>query len=161
MKKAFISIYVLLILLLFGLTITFIYKENETNFDTSQALYNKKLSMYEAESLLNILIEEGNVKTNINDDKILKSFAHKSELEIYRGDSKIEVNKVKDAKVLSITAQYKGSISQAILTYGEDENTKAKISYKRVYWDCQKNIYGIMIIEIYKINWRKNESISN
>lgn len=133
MKKAFISIYVLLILLLFGLTITFIYKENETNFDTSQALYNKKLSMYEAESLLNILIEEGNVKTNINDDKILKSFAHKSELEIYRGDSKIEVNKVKDAKVLSITAQYKGSISQAILTYGEDENTKAKISYKRVY----------------------------
>lgn len=161
MKKAFISIYVLLILLVFGLTITFIYKENDTNFDTSQALYNKKIALYEAESLLNILIEEGNVKTNINDDKILKSFAHKSELEIYRGDSKIEVNKVKDAKVLSITAQYKGSISQAILTYGEDENTKAKISYKRVYWDCQKNIYGIMIIEIYKINWRKNESISN
>ena len=133
MKKAFISIYVLLILLVFGLTITFIYKENDTNFDTSQALYNKKIALYEAESLLNILIEEGNVKTNINDDKILKSFAHKSELEIYRGDSKIEVNKVKDAKVLSITAQYKGSISQAILTYGEDENTKAKISYKRVY----------------------------
>ena len=151
----------MLILLVFGLTITFIYKENDTNFDTSQALYNKKIALYEAESLLNILIEEGNVKTNINDDKILKSFAHKSELEIYRGDSKIEVNKVKDAKVLSITAQYKGSISQAILTYGEDENTKAKISYKRVYWDCQKNIYGIMIIEIYKINWRKNESISN
>lgn len=133
MKKAFISIYVLLILLLFGLTITFIYKENETNFDTSQALYNKKLSMYEAESLLNILIEEGSVKTNLNDNKIIKSFVHKSDFKIYRGDSKIEVNKVKDAKVLSITAQYKGTMSQAILTYGEDENTKAKISYKRVY----------------------------
>lgn len=133
MKKAFISIYVLLILLLFGLTITFIYKENETNFDTSQALYNKKIAMYEAESLLNILIEEGSVKTNLNDNKIIKAFKHKSDFEIYRGDSNIEVNKVKDAKVLSITAQYKGTMSQAILTYGEDENTKAKISYKRVY----------------------------
>lgn len=133
MKKAFISIYVLLILLVFGLTITFIYKENEMNFDTSQALYNKKLSMYEAESLLNILIEEDSVKTNLNDNKIIKAFDHKSDFEIYRGDSNIEVNKVKDAKVLSITAQYKGTMSQAILTYGEDENTKAKISYKRVY----------------------------
>ncbi|WP_311480647.1 hypothetical protein [uncultured Anaerococcus sp.] len=133
MKKAFISIYVLLILLVFGLTITFIYKENDTNFDTSQALYNKKIAMYEAESLLNILIEEGHVKTNLNDNKIIKAFYHKSDFEIYRGDSNIEVNKVKDAKVLSITAQYKGTMSQAILTYGEDENTKAKISYKRVY----------------------------
>ena len=148
MKKAFISIYVLLILLVFGLTITFIYKENDTNFDTSQALYNKKIAMYEAESLLNILIEEGSIKTNLNDNKIIKSFVHKSDFKIYRGDSNIEVNKVKDAKVLSITAQYKGTMSQAILTYGEDESTKAKISYKRVYWDCQKNIYGIMIIEI-------------
>lgn len=133
MKKAFISIYVLLILLVFGLTITFIYKENDTNFDTSQALYNKKIAMYEAESLLNILIEEDCIKTNLNDNKFIKAFNHKSVFEIHRGDSNIELNKVKNAKVLSITAKYEGSISQAILTYGEDENTKAKISYKRVY----------------------------
>ncbi len=133
MKKAFISIYVLLILLVFGLTITFIYKENDTNFDTSQALYNKKIAMYEAESLLNILIEEDCIKTNLNDNKFIKAFNHKSVFEIHRGDSNIELNKVKNAKVLSITAKYEGSFSQAILTYGEDENTKAKISYKRVY----------------------------
>lgn len=103
------------------------------NFDTSQALYNKKLSMYEAESLLNILLEEASVKTNQNDNKIIKSFVHKSDFEIYRGDSNIEFNKVKDAKVLSITAQYKGTMSQAILTYGEDENKKVKILHKRIY----------------------------
>lgn len=133
MKKAFISIYVLLILLLFGLTITFIYKENETNFDTSQALYNKKLSMYEAESLLNILIEEASVKTNLNDNKIIKAFEHKSDFKIDRGDSKIELNEEKNAKVLSITAKYQGSISQAILKYKEDEKKELKILYKKIY----------------------------
>ena len=133
MKKAFISIYVLLILLLFGLTITFIYKENEMNFDTSQALYNKKLSMYEAESLLNILIEEDSVKTNLNDNKIIKSFVHKSDFEIYRGHSNIELNEEKNAKVLSITAKYEGSISQAILKYKEDEKKELKILYKKIY----------------------------
>ena len=148
MKKAFISIYVLLILLVFGLTITFIYKENDTNFDTSQALYNKKIAMYEAESLLNIIIEEGSIKTNLNDNKIIKSFVHKSDFEIYRGDSNIELNEKKNAKVLSITTKYEGSISQAILKYKEDEKKELKILYKKIYWDCQKNIYGIMIIEI-------------
>ena len=133
MKKAFISIYVLLILLVFGLTITFIYKENEMNFDTSQALYNKKLSMYEAESLLNILIEEGSVKTNLNDNKIIKAFEHKSDFKIHRGDSNIELNEEKNAKVLSITAKYEGSISQAILKYKEDEKKELKILYKKIY----------------------------
>lgn len=133
MKKAFISIYVLLILLVFGLTITFIYKENETNFDSSQVLYNKKIAMYEAESLLNILIEEGHVKTNLNDNKIIKAFEHKSDFKIDRGDSKIELNEEKNAKVLSITAKYQGSISQAILKYKEDEKKELKILYKKIY----------------------------
>ena len=133
MKKGFVSIYVLLILLAFGLTISFIYKENETNFDTSQALYNKKIAMYEAESLLNILIEEGHVKTNLNDNKIIKAFEHKSDFKIDRGDSKIELNEEKNAKVLSITAKYQGSISQAILKYKEDEKKELKILYKKIY----------------------------
>ncbi len=148
MKKAFISIYVLLILLVFGLTITFIYKENETNFDSSQALYNKKIAMYEAESFLNILVAEKNIDPSINNYDILKKFGHKSEIKINKGQSDAKNNEGKDTKVIAITAKYKGSIGQAILKYKEDENKKIQIEYKNVYWDCQKNIYGIMIIEI-------------
>ena len=46
MKKAFISIYVLLILLVCGLTISFIYKENETNYDVVESMYDKKPVSY-------------------------------------------------------------------------------------------------------------------
>lgn len=133
MKKAFISIYVLLILLVFGLTITFIYKENETNFDTSQALYNKKVAMYEAESFLNILIGEDSVKLPTNDYNLLRAFDHKSEIEITRGNSEAKINEGKNVKVLSVTAKYQGTRSWAIASYKEDENKKAKILYKRVY----------------------------
>lgn len=114
MKKAFISIYVLLILLVFGITISFVHKENETNFDTSQALYNKKISMYEAESFLNILIGEEKLVTETNDMELLGAFDHKSELKIYRGDSQAAVNEGKSAKVITIKAKYKDTVSKAV-----------------------------------------------
>ena len=133
MKKAFISIYALLILLVFGLTITFIYKENETNFDTSQALYNKKIAMYEAESFLNILIGEDSMKLPTNDYNLLRAFDHKSEIVISRGDPEAKIHEDKDTKSLSVKAIYKGSRAWAILTYEEDENKKVKILYKRIY----------------------------
>lgn len=133
MKKAFISIYALLILLVFGLTITFIYKENETNFDTSQALYNKKIAMYEAESFLNILIGEDSVKLPANDYNLLRAFDYKSEIVITRGDPEAKIHEGEDTKSLSVKAIYKGSRAWAILTYEEDENKKVKILYKRIY----------------------------
>lgn len=133
MKKAFISIYVLIILLVFGLTITFIYKENETNFDTSQALYNKKIAMYEAESFLNILVAEKNIDPSLNNYDILRKFGHQSEIEINKGESDVKNNEGKDTKVIAITAKFKGSIGQAILTYKEDQNKKIQIQYKRVF----------------------------
>lgn len=133
MKKAFISIYVLLILLVFGLTITFIYKENETNFDSSQALYNKKVAMYEAESMLNILLAEKNINPSLNDYDLLKALNHKSSFEITRDNSKAKIHEGKNVKVLSVTAKYQGTRSWAIASYKEDKNKKAKILYKRVY----------------------------
>lgn len=133
MKKAFISIYVLLILLVFGLTITFIYKENETNFDSSQALYNKKVAMYEAESMLNILLAEKNINPSLNDNDLLRAFDHKSSFVITMGNSKAKIHKGNNVKVLSVNAGYQGTRSWAIASYKEDENKKAKILYKRVY----------------------------
>ena len=133
MKKAFISIYVLLILLVFGLTITFLYKENETNFDTSQALSNKKITMYEAESMLKIFIAAKNINPSLDDYNLLSAFDHKSSFEITRNNSEVKIHKGNNVKVLSVTAKYQGTRSWAIASYKEDENKKIKILYKRVY----------------------------
>lgn len=133
MKKAFVSIYVLLILLVFGLTITFIYKENDTNYDISESLYNKKIALYEAESVLNMIIEEKNNGNEIQSGDILRHFNHKSEIEIYNGIPNNGVEEAKGAKAINVRAKYKGTESHAILTYKVDENNKIKIVYKRVY----------------------------
>lgn len=133
MKKAFVSIYVLLILLVFGLTITFIYKENDTNYDISESLYNKKIALFEAESVLNMIIEEKNNGNEIQSGDILRHFNHKSEIEIFYGTPDKGDKKVEGENVINVSALYQGARSNAILTYEKDENDKIKIIYKRVY----------------------------
>ena len=133
MKKAFVSIYVLLILLVFGLTITFIYKENDTNYDISESLYNKKIALYEAESVLNMIVAEKNNGNEIQSEDILMHFDHKSKIEIYPGVASNGVKEAEGAKVINVSALYNGTRSNAILTFKEGENKKIKIVYKRVY----------------------------
>ena len=133
MKKAFVSIYVLLILLVFGLTVTFIYKENDTNYDISESLYNKKIALFEAESVLNMIIEEQNAGNEVSTQDILKNFDHKSKIEIFNGMPDNEVKEAEGEKIINVSALYQGARSNAILTYEKDENDKIKIIYKRVY----------------------------
>ena len=151
MKKAFVSIYVLLILLVFGLTITFIYKENDTNYDISESLYNKKIALFEAESVLNMIIEEKNNGNEIQSGDILRNFEHKSKIEIFygthdKGGKEAEGEKVikeaegekvikeaEEENVINVSALYQGARSNAILNYEKGENDKIKIIYKRVY----------------------------
>src|SRR5699024_3309793 len=133
MKKAFISIYVLLLLLVFVLTISFVNKENDTSFDLSRGLYNKKLALYEAESVLNIIVGEKNAGSKLSNQEILATFDHASEIEISTGDTENNVAEAQGAKGMHVSAKYKGTESHAILTYKVDENNKIKIVYKRVY----------------------------
>lgn len=133
MKKAFVSIYVLLILLVFGLTITFIYKENDTNYDISESLHNKKIALFEAESVLNMIVEERNAGNEVSTQDILKNFVHLSEIDISNGTPENGVKEAEGAKSINVRAKYKGTESHAILTYKEDKNKKIEIVYKRVY----------------------------
>ena len=145
MKKAFISVYVLLILLALSLTINFIYRENEGNFENSLDLYNKKVSMFEAESLLNIIIgeidgnedewigkEDGQIKID-KLDQLEASFYSKSSFRIDITSDQKKVKEAKDASGISIMAYYKDTISYAIMAYKLDENKNLKIIYKKVY----------------------------
>lgn len=133
MKKAFVSIYVLLILLVFGLTVTFIYKENDTNYDISESLYNKKIALFEAESVLNMIIEERNAGNEVSTQDILRNFNHESEIKITNGTLENAIKEAEGAKSINVRADYKGTESHAILTYKEDKNKKIEIVYKRVY----------------------------
>lgn len=137
-KNGFISLYVLLILLVFALTITFIYKENESNFDNAESLYNKKVAMFEAESLLNMIIEEnrgenesGIVNKNYYD--LINSFDSLSELKVSHDNTENKVKEAQDAKTLNVSAVYKDTKSFATLVYKIDENKKLVIIYKKVY----------------------------
>lgn len=133
MKKAFISIYVLLILLVCGLTISFIYKENETNYDVVESMYDKKQAMYEAESFLNIIIEEKTLDDKLNIDDLVESLKPKSEIKVRIENVENLVEEAKGAKVLIVTSLYKNVTAKAIIAYKLNEANRIKIIYKKVY----------------------------
>ena len=133
MKKAFISIYVLLILLVCGLTISFIYKENETNYDVALSMYDKQQARYEAPSFLNLIIEAKTLDDKLNIDDLLASLKPKSEIRARIKEAKNLVKEAKGAKELIVTSFYKNVTAKAIIAYKLDEANKIKIIYKKVY----------------------------
>lgn len=133
MKKAFISVYVLIILLVFGLSISFTHDENESNFNSSQSLYYKKVGMFEAESLLNIIINEDRLKDEKPPYDLIKSFNSKSTLSIKKQDADNKIPEADGAKILTVNSEYEDTKSHASIAYRIDKEGKLKIIYKRVY----------------------------
>lgn len=58
MKKGFISIYVLLLLLILSVSIAFISDQSENNQEIKSSLLDKKQATYDAESSINIYLKE-------------------------------------------------------------------------------------------------------
>lgn len=79
-KRGFLSIYVLIILLLLSISLTFIFEQALNNNDSNKDLYNRKKAIYELESLYSIIVD--NKKTlledvgivNKNDDNLWHPF---------------------------------------------------------------------------------------
>ncbi|WP_262122488.1 hypothetical protein [Anaerococcus sp. Marseille-Q5996] len=70
MKKGFVSILTLFVLLVLSLTITFVYGQNENTSEYVRDLYNKKQAIYLAESVMNSYLVENYDKLG---DIILKN----------------------------------------------------------------------------------------
>lgn len=68
-KRGFISVYVLLLLILIAITVSFIYKQNLNSRELEKDLYLRKKNIYETESLLNVLFYE--------DDDLIKEALEK------------------------------------------------------------------------------------
>lgn len=68
-KRGFLSIYVLIILLLLSISLTFIYEQAINNNDSNKDLYNRKKAIYELESLYSIIVDDK--KTLLEDVEIV------------------------------------------------------------------------------------------
>lgn len=68
-KRGFLSIYVLIILLLLSISLTFIYEQALNNNDSNKDLYNRKKAIYELESLYSIIVDDK--KTLLEDVEIV------------------------------------------------------------------------------------------
>lgn len=84
MKKAFISVYTLIVLFIISLTITYIYNQQKNSASYAKGLYEKKQAQYLAESIMNTFMEE-------NSDRVAELI-----LKDYDGVEKIDkVEKIK------------------------------------------------------------------
>ncbi|MDU6547404.1 hypothetical protein [Anaerococcus vaginalis] len=68
-KRGFLSIYVLIILLLLSVSLTFIYEQAINNNDSNKDLYDRKKAIYELESLYSIIVDDK--KTLLEDVEIV------------------------------------------------------------------------------------------
>lgn len=68
-KRGFLSIYVLIILLLLSISLSFIYEQAINNNDSNQDLYDRKKAIYELESLYSIIVDDK--KTLLEDVEIV------------------------------------------------------------------------------------------
>lgn len=131
MKKAFISAYTLIILLIVSLSITFIYNQQKSTSTYGKNLYDKKKAQYLAESVLNSFMDEKN-------DRIARII-----IDDY--DKKITDNKSR--KVNTLFHKYEGK------TYA--------ITISRVYHPNRKELSGLYMIFPEKIKVDESSAMAD
>lgn len=129
-NKAFISIYVLLILSIISLSLGFIYKQSLNNQDLNNDIYNKKKTVYKLESLNNIAL---------SDKKRLKEFLE----EVDKNDP--------GNKIYSYKVDYIGDDEKLSVCKTSDNNflMEKEILYKNVR--AQSYVY-LELLDKYNLN---------
>ena len=122
MKKAFISVYTLIVLFIISLTITYIYNQQKNSASYAKGLYEKKQAQYLAESIMNTFMEE-------NSDQVA---------EIILGDY--------DKKIEDDTKKIKKQTKSLGYKYYKYDNKNYKINISRVGNDFRKEIDGLYLI---------------
>lgn len=122
MKKAFISVYTLIVLFIISLTITYVYNQQKNSASYAKGLYEKKQAQYLAESIMNTFMEE-------NSDQVA---------EIILGDY--------DKKIEEDTKKIKKQTKSLGYKYYKYGNKNYKINISRVGNDYRKEIDGLYLI---------------
>lgn len=124
MKKAFISVYTLIVLFIISLTITYIYNQQKNSASYAKGLYEKKQAQYLAESIMNTFMEE-------NSDQVA---------EIILEDYDENQNKKAAYDKLDTKIKY---------VYNED---KYWLRLSRINNDYRKEIDGLYLIFLYDVS---------
>lgn len=93
MKKAFISVYTLIVLFIISLTITYIYNQQKNSASYAKGLYEKKQAQYLAESIMNTFMEENSYQVA---EIILNDYDNKQKINIKDGKKGIKIKYVYD-----------------------------------------------------------------
>ncbi|WP_282929578.1 hypothetical protein [Anaerococcus sp. Marseille-Q7828] len=128
MKKAFISVYTLLVLFIISLTITYIYNQQKNSASYAKGLYEKKQAQYLAESIMNTFMEE-------NSDQVAEII-----LDDYDKKSEEDENNEEDSKKTKKTTK---SIGNKRYKY---DNSTYTINISRVGHYYRKEIDGLYLI---------------
>ena len=145
MRKGFISIYTLFILLILSLTITFIYNQQINTSEYARTLYNKKRAQYLAESIVNSYMQKNSsqvAKLIINDadDNPMDSFNKTKQIKSERYQY---LNKAYTIKISRIYHGSRKELSGLYRVYCSDiviEDSKASYYlYIKVYDKLETN----------------------
>ena len=126
MKKAFISVYTLIVLLILSLTITYIYNQQKNSASYAKGLYEKKQAQYLAESIMNSFMEE-------NSDKV-------AEIVIKDYDDDQEKKTIEETTKENIKTKPLGYLPY---TY---ENKEYYIYISRIGHQARKEVNGLYLI---------------
>lgn len=97
-KRGFLSIYVLIILTLLSISLTFIYEQGKNNNDLNKNLYDRKKAIYYLESIYNIVFDDEDrlVKKLEEINKIDDNLLHEFKFKYFDKEESIKIKKQKE-----------------------------------------------------------------
>ncbi|WP_073998031.1 hypothetical protein [Anaerococcus urinomassiliensis] len=132
MKKAFISVYTLIVLFIISLTITYIYNQQKNSASYAKGLYEKKQAQYLAESIMNSFMEE-------NSDQVAKIILkHYDDQEKKKNNEGITNDEIKTESLESLPYTYK--------------DKKYNIHISRIGNRARKEINGLYLIFLNRVS---------
>ena len=142
MKKGFISIIVMILLLFLALSVSFVARQNEVDSSLFSDLYNKKQAYYNCQSALNIYLAENmeKLEDDIKNNRIDRSRNTEIGKISYDGESyPVRIEYQKDSKipehrntyVVIVAKARKGSNASARAFLYLNNSNKIKLLYKR------------------------------
>lgn len=129
-KRGFLSIYVLFILLLLSITLSFIFNQSQNNQDSNDDIYNRKKAIYKEESIYELIFDdEKELIKNLEEvNKINDNLWHYYKIKYFEQIEEYRCKKISDT-YFSIE-----SISEIV-----DSNAKLKVLlYLKEKYDLKK-----------------------
>lgn len=97
-KRGFLSIYVLIILTLLSISLSFIYEQGKNNNDLNKNLYDRKKAIYYLESVYNVVFndENGLIQRSEEINKIDDDLAHDYYFDFFEMEESVKIIKIGD-----------------------------------------------------------------